>query len=63
MSLLATKKKAFTVAQERVLIKHRLNSHEWELKQEFPSSMIIRHRVTGEYRSIEKHPIPKRLGS
>lgn len=60
---MAAKKKAFTMAQERVLIKHRLDSREWELVQDFPSSMIIRHRITREYKSVEKHLIPKHLGS
>ena len=55
--------KTFTPLHMQAMSRERMDHRMWELKQDFPSTFIIRHRISGEYKSIEKRVIPNRLGS
>ncbi len=43
-----------TKAQAETLRRKGLDIHAWAVVREFPNSMIIRDRHTGEFRIIEK---------
>ena len=49
-------KKNATPSKEQVEILKRngLNTLCWIVVQDLPNSMIVRHRVTGEFRMIDK---------
>lgn len=49
------KKKLPTPAQQEVLKRHGLNVINWEVVQDLENSMIVRHRITGEYKVVEKN--------
>ena len=55
--------KTFTPLHIQARSRERLDHRMWELKQDFARTFIIRHRTSGEYKSIEKRVIPNRLGS
>lgn len=48
------KNKAPTEEQKRVLKRWGLNPLMWVIQQDLPNSMIVRHRVTGEFKVLEK---------
>lgn len=41
-------------AQKQVLERNGLLPHVWAVVKEFPHSMIVRHRITGEFKVIDK---------
>lgn len=43
-----------TPAQQEILKKHGLNRITWEIIKDLPNSLIIKHRITGEYKVAEK---------
>ena len=43
-----------TKEQKAVLKKHKLPEYLWVVMKEFPYSMMVRHRVTGEIKVIDK---------
>lgn len=51
---MALEKKNFTDEHKRILKRHELQPHCWELKQDLPGSLIIKHRITGEFKVIDK---------
>lgn len=55
--------KNFTALHMQALNRERIDCRMWELKQDFPSTFIIRNRINGEYKIIEKRAIPNRFGS
>ena len=40
--------------QSEIIKRHGLNTLVWIVVQDLPSSMIVRHRVTGEFKIIGK---------
>lgn len=40
--------------QAETLKKHKLNKLEWVVVKDLPHSLIVKHRVTGEFKVIEK---------
>lgn len=51
---MARKLKALTPTQKELLRAHGLKLHEWRVTQDLMYSMIVQHRITGEFRVIEK---------
>ena len=51
---MAQKNASPTKEQVRVLEKNGLNKLTWVVIQDFSKSMIIKHRVTGEVKHIDK---------
>ena len=51
---MAKDKKVLTDEHKQILRRHNLNPQCWELRQDMPNSMIIKHRITGEFKVIEK---------
>lgn len=51
---MAQKNATPSVAQKEELKKAGLSTLLWTVVKEFPSSMIVRHRTTGEFKLIEK---------
>lgn len=51
---MAKKKKVPTTEQKAVLKGHGLPDYIWEVTQDLPNSLIVRHRITGEIQLIEK---------
>lgn len=51
---MAQKNATPTKAQKAVLQKHGLPDYLWVVTKEFGSALMVRHRVTGEVRVIEK---------
>ena len=49
------KKKLPTPAQQAVLKRHGLSKITWEVLKDLPNSLIIKHRITGEMKVVEKH--------
>lgn len=41
-------------AQQEVLKRNKLNPLVWVVVKELDHSMIVRHRVTGEFKHVEK---------
>lgn len=56
-------KKAFSTEFKALLKQHKLHWIRWELRQDLPQCVIIRDRVTGEFKMLEKSQNPKRLGN
>lgn len=48
------KNAAPTKDQRAVMERHGLNGFVWTVVQEFEKSMIVRNRITGEFKMIEK---------
>lgn len=48
------KKKAPTKEQLAVLKAHGLKDYIWEVQQDLPNSLIVRHRISGDFKVIEK---------
>lgn len=55
---MAKRKKPITEAQKEVMRYHGLSPNLWEVQQDLPNCMIVRHRITGDFRVIEKNKIP-----
>ena len=51
---MAQKNATPTREQAHVLHKHGLNPAFWVVVQDFPNSLIIKQRVTGEFKVINK---------
>lgn len=52
------KNKTFTQEDRQALSRARLDWRIWVPLQQLPNSMIIKHRITGEVKMIEKRHIP-----
>lgn len=48
------KKKAMTPEQKTLLGSKGMIPGMWEIRQDLPNSLIIRNKVTGEFRLIDK---------
>lgn len=46
--------KAPTVEQKKVLARNGLYWPEWLVVGNFPNSITVRHRVTGEFKTLER---------
>ena len=55
---MAKRKKQITEPQKEVMRYHGLSPNLWEVRQDLLSCMIVRHRITGDFRMIEKNKIP-----
>ena len=51
---MAQKNATLTKEQKEVLKKHGLPDYLWTVMKEFGSALMVRHRITGEVRVIEK---------
>lgn len=51
---MAQKNATPTKEQGAVLVSHGLQSFMWVVVKDFPSSMIVKHRITGEFKHISK---------
>lgn len=51
---MAQKNATPTKEQARIMEKNGLKSACWVVVKEMPRSMIVKHRITGEFRMIEK---------
>ena len=51
---MAQKNATPTKEQSGVLAKHGLNPLFWVVVKEFPSSMIVKNKFTGEFKHIRK---------
>ena len=51
---MARKKGALSEEQVRVFEKRGLDRLLWVVIQDLPGSLIVKHRVTGEFRVIDK---------
>lgn len=51
---MAQKNATPTKEQKAVLEKHKLNPHCWVVVNETPGSLIIKQRITGEFKVINK---------
>ena len=51
---MAQKNATPTREQKAVLEKHKMNPLYWVVVRETPHSMIIKHRITGEFKVINK---------
>ena len=40
--------------QSQIITKNGLQSYAWVVVKDLPSSMIIKNRITGEFKHIEK---------
>lgn len=52
------KSKVMTTEQKLLLGEKGLIPHMWEVRQDLPSSLIIRNKITGEFRLIDKRKLP-----
>ena len=52
--ILMAKKKEMTQEQKMLLGEKGLIPSMWEVRQDLPKSMIIRNKITGEFRLIDK---------
>lgn len=52
---MAVRVKPLTPSQKEALRANGLRVDEWRVVQDLMYSMIVRHRVTGEHRVIEKN--------
>lgn len=48
------KKNTMTTEQKMLLGEKGLIPSMWEIRQDLPSSLIIRNKITGEFRLIDK---------
>lgn len=46
--------KRLTSAQKKLLSAQGINHAFWQLLQELPNSYILKHRITGEIKVVEK---------
>lgn len=46
--------KRLTAAQKKLLSEHGINPALWQLLDEHPNTIIIKHRITGEIKVVEK---------
>lgn len=46
--------KRLTRAQKKLLSEQGINPALWQLLDELPSSYILKHRITGEIKVVEK---------
>ena len=51
---MAQKNATPSTEQSKVLKRHGLNPLSWVVVKEFPSSMIVKNRFTGEFKHIGK---------
>lgn len=51
---MAQKNASPTKEQAEVLVKNGLNKLTWVIIQDFSKSMIVKHRITGEVKHINK---------
>lgn len=51
---MAQKKEAATKDQQAVMKRHDLLPACWTVLQDLPNSMIVRHRITGDVKVLEK---------
>ena len=51
---MAQKNATPTKEQKAVLARHGLKDMCWVVVKELPSSMIVKHRITGEFKHLEK---------
>lgn len=51
---MAQKNASPTKEQAQVLKRNKLNALTWVVVKELPHSMIVKHRVTGEFKLIDK---------
>lgn len=51
---MAKKKKVPTNEQKAALKANGLPDYIWEVTRDLPNSLIVRHRITGEFKVIEK---------
>lgn len=51
---MAQKNATPTKEQAKVLEKNGLNKLTWVVIQDFSKTMIVKHRITGEFRHIDK---------
>ena len=43
-----------TKEQQKILQMNGLPTHVWVVVKELPNSMIVKHRITGEFKVIDK---------
>ena len=46
--------KRLTAAQKKLLSEHGINHTLWQLLDEHPNTIVIKHRITGEIKVVEK---------
>ena len=46
--------KRLTAAQKKLLSEQGINPALWQLLDELPNTIIIKHRITGEIKVVEK---------
>ena len=46
--------KRLTAAQKKLLSEQAINPAIWQLLDELPNTIIIKHRITGEIKVVEK---------
>lgn len=46
--------KRLTAAQKKLLSEQAINPALWQLLDELPNTIIIKHRITGEVKVVEK---------
>ena len=46
--------KRLTAAQKKLLSEQAINPVLWQLLDELPNTIIIKHRITGEVKVVEK---------
>ena len=51
---MAQKNASPSKAQADILKEHGLQPHLYTVVKELPNSMIVKHRITGEFKVIEK---------
>lgn len=51
---MAQKNATPTKEQKAVLARHGLKDMCWVVVKELPSSMIVKHRITGEFKLLDK---------
>lgn len=51
---MAQKNATPTKEQAQVLARHGLQAFMWVVVKDFPGSMIVKHRITGEFKHIRK---------
>lgn len=51
---MAQKNATLSKVKAKILKRHKLSSLLWTVTQEFGDNLIVKHRITGEYRVIGK---------
>lgn len=46
--------KRLTAAQKKLLSERAINPTLWQFLEELPNTIIIKHRITGEIKAVEK---------